>query len=215
MVMEVTAVGTRLGFVHASCGPSQVRDHRASRRAAIAAADSFKEAGTDMSAFLAFRSSPYPRAMVILSSPSPITYVHREGNESIAGLMPFLLASGMHVLAPPVADAVQPLDRGWAISFAPAAESLLVEYKGRPFYDGSASSLTPWHEAVDAEHECLLVYSHVGVNSDLLQGSMTPALDTLARRGLVCGTTASGVNIGPVVAESGGSGWYEPLTPLP
>jgi hypothetical protein len=28
LVMEVTAVATRLGFVHASCGPSQVRDSR-------------------------------------------------------------------------------------------------------------------------------------------------------------------------------------------
>ncbi len=46
--MEVTAVGTRLGFVHASCGPSQVRDSRSNRKAAIRAAETLVDAGTDM-----------------------------------------------------------------------------------------------------------------------------------------------------------------------
>jgi hypothetical protein len=46
--MEVTAVATRLGFVHASCGPSQVRDSRSNRKAAIRAAETLVDAGTDM-----------------------------------------------------------------------------------------------------------------------------------------------------------------------
>ncbi len=55
MVMEMTSAATRVGFVHASCGPSQVRDSRSNRTAAIRAAETLRDAGTDMSAFLAFR----------------------------------------------------------------------------------------------------------------------------------------------------------------
>ena len=94
LVMEVTAVGTRLGFVHASCGPSQVRDSRSSRKAAIRAAETLKDAGTDMNAFLAFRASPYPQAMVVISSPSPLTYVDPESDESKAELMQHAVGHG-------------------------------------------------------------------------------------------------------------------------
>jgi hypothetical protein len=92
--MEVTAVATRLGFVHASCGPSQVRDSRSNRKAEIRAAEKLKDARTDMSAFLAFRSSPYPQAMVVLSSPSPVTHVDPASDEAIAELMRYALAMG-------------------------------------------------------------------------------------------------------------------------
>jgi hypothetical protein len=100
LVMEVTAVAMRLGFVHASCGPSQVRDSRSNRKAAIRAAEKLRDSGTDMSAFLAIRTSPSPRAMVVLSSPSPVIRVSPEGDESVAELMPYLLAAGMQPLGP-------------------------------------------------------------------------------------------------------------------
>jgi hypothetical protein len=120
--MEVTAVATRLGFVHASCGPSQVRDNRSNRKAAIRAAETLKDAGTDMNAFLALRSSPYPQAMVVISPPSPVTYVDPENDESIAEMMQHALAMGMQPVAPPVADTALPLEPSWIVSYTPATE---------------------------------------------------------------------------------------------
>ena len=55
-----------------------------------------------MNVFLAFRTSPYPQAMVVISSPSPLTYVDPESDESMAELMQHALAMGMRPLAPPV-----------------------------------------------------------------------------------------------------------------
>ena len=214
LVMEVTAVGTRLGFVHASCGPSQVRDSRSNRKAAIRAAETLKDAGTDMNAFLAFRTSPYPQAMVVISSPSPLTYVDPESDESMAELMQHTLAMGMRPLAPPVTDTALAVEPSWIVSYTPASESLVVRHDSACLYEGAASPLPIWSKAVAGQHECLVIYSHLGVRSELLQGSTCPTLDVLARRGFVCGVTARAESTGLVTTGAKTEGWYERLTSL-
>jgi hypothetical protein len=167
-----------------------------------------------MSAFLAFRSSPSPRAMVVLSSPSPVSYIVREGDESLAGLMPYVLAKGMRPLVPPVLDSVLPFVPSWTVSYTPATESLVVRQPGACFYGGSASPLTHWSQAVTLEQECLLIYSHLGLRSEFVQGSASPTIDVFARRGFVCGVTAKAESTGPVTPVAGAEGWYEPLPSL-
>lgn len=213
LVMEVTAVGTRLGFVHGSCGPSQVRDSQSNRQAAMRAAEALVDAGTDMNAFLAVRSSPYPQAMVVISSPSPVTYIDPESDESMAELMQHALAMGMQPLAPPVADTALALEPSWIVSYTPASESLVVRHDDSAcLYEGTASPLPIWSKAVAGQNECLLIYSHLGVRSELLQGLTCPTLDVLARRGFVCGVTARAESLGLIATGAETDSWYEPLT---
>jgi hypothetical protein len=80
---------------------------------------------------------------------------------------------------------------------------------------GWAARLASYEHEIqlDPEHECLLIYSHVGVRSEFVQGSASPTLDVLARRGFVCGVTAKAENTG-LASIAAAEGWYEPLVPL-
>jgi hypothetical protein len=99
-------------------------------------------------------------------------------------------------------------------SYTPATESLVVRHDSECLYEGGASPLAPWSKAVASQHECLLIYSHLGVRSEFLQGSACPALDVLARRGFVCGVTAKAESTGLVTTGADTEGCYEPLAPL-
>jgi hypothetical protein len=90
----------------------------------------------------------------------------------------------------------------------------VVRHDAAFVYEGAASPLTHWSEVVTLEHECLLIYSHIGVRSELLQGSASPTIDVLARRGFVCGVTAKAESSGTVTPAAGAEGWYEPLPSL-
>lgn len=214
MVAELTAAGSRCGFVHAYCGPSQVRDSRSDRRAALRWQRRMRDGAIDMNAFLMYRSSPSPRGVVVLSSPSPLILANREDHESVAALMPSLLERGMECLVPPVLDSAPRSDAGWEVVFSAGSESLVVKNAEDVIYDGTVSPLGLWEETVQVEHECLLLYSHLGLGSGLVQGGAHSVLDVLAQRGFVCGLTAKARIVGKTADRAGADGQYEPLPPL-
>jgi hypothetical protein len=82
--------------------------------------------------------------MVVISSPSPVTYVDPESDESIAELMQHVLAMAMQPLVPPVADTALALEPSWIVSYTPATESLVVRHDSVCLYEGAASPLPLW-----------------------------------------------------------------------
>jgi hypothetical protein len=193
LTLELSAIGVSAVFYHIACGPSRVHDLRGSRRSARSAEDRRTALVPDVVCFLAFRSSPNPRAWLLVSSVNPMTLVHRDGGGTIGAVMARVLAGGMSPVAAPVVDASPPSDVRWTVAYTPSTEILIIRCQGEntPFYEGSAAPLSQWSEAIDEEHECLVLYSHVGVRSDLLGEGTFPAIDAIARKGLVAGVVAT------------------------
>jgi hypothetical protein len=191
LVMQLTSIGVRAGFVHAKCGCSQVVDLRTNRTASLKTEDWFRGASTEVQAFVAVRDYPAPRALVVVSSESPVWLLDSDESESLSWLTTQALERGMVPVAPPLLDSAPPPGANWAVKFSASSEHLTVQTDDQCLYDGSADHLEDWCVAVRTERKCVVFCSQVGVRSNLLEGATLATLDAFARRGFVAGVTAS------------------------
>jgi len=191
LVLDLTSVGTRAGFLHATCGASGVIDRRTSRATALKAQEWSREARSDVQAFLAVRDSPYPRAFVVVSAESPEWMLDPETDESVGWLTTVALELGMVVLAPPLLDAEPPVGPNWSVTYSPDAQHLRVRVEEQLLYDGRADPLPQWSDVAGVEGQCLVLCSQVGMKSDILGGRTPATLDAFAHRGYVAGVIAA------------------------
>ena len=114
LIVHATSVGAKVAFVHMRCGPPQLLDARRNRRAAIAMDTYFKDRCGDAQAFVAYRSDPAPRGMLVVTQQATVkSWV--DNGELVSPWLDLCLTAGLVPIAPDVLDAVPELVDGWAL----------------------------------------------------------------------------------------------------
>ncbi|HZT96402.1 MAG TPA: hypothetical protein VFB34_06150, partial [Chloroflexota bacterium] len=182
LVVRVTAVGGKTGFIHMRCGPPQILDERRNRRAAIAMSKYLLERGTDAQAFAGVRSYPAPHSMLFVSLEAPVSATAENG-ERTSPWLDLLLGDGLQLLPPDVFDAQPQIVDGWTLRIA--GSNVTCQTPRGALSEGLLEMPKPWLAALAAERSCVVVATGIAVDGDRLGPDLEPALNSLAANGLV------------------------------
>jgi hypothetical protein len=194
LIVHLTQIGSRVGFLHFRCGPPQILDGRRSRRAALRLEDYLAEISSDVQGFVVVRSFPAPHAMLVVSPETPIAAVLETGDNK-SFFLESVLEHGFLPIGPDVLDAAPELLPGWTVDLR---EGLLVcgADGSRNLISADLEISDAWRDAVRSEGSCLVVVAGIGVSTSEIGPGFAAALNDLAERGLVvAGIVAVGSSI--------------------
>lgn len=186
LVVNETAVGGHVGFIHLRCGPPQIHNSRRNRRAAHAFDRYMRDRSSDAQAFTVVRNYPHPHGVLVISLQAPIT-TKAENGDVVNPWFNMALEAGMIPLAPDVFDADPEPAEGWSLQVV--GDDVVCDSPIGRLYVGGANARACWLEAVAGEGLCLAVAVGLGVSSHDLGAGCAPALNLLASKGLVAGAT--------------------------